>query len=60
MQQGIQQGMQQGMQQGREIGREEGIQEERIKTAANLKKLGIETSLIAQATGLTPEEIENL
>ena len=48
------------MQQGREIGREEGIQEERIKTAAKLKKLEIETSLTAQATGLTPEEIENL
>lgn len=60
VQQGIQQGIQQGMQQGREIGREEGIQEERIKTAANLKKLGIEASLIAQATGLSQEEIENL
>ena len=39
------------------LGRREGTQEEKLRTAANLKKLGVSTEIIAQATGLSPEEI---
>ena len=66
--QGILQGREQGILQGREEGREEGILQgreegrklERIETARNLKKLNIATLTIAQATGLSPEEISAL
>ncbi|MBQ0073363.1 MAG: PD-(D/E)XK nuclease family transposase [Prevotella sp.] len=47
---------QKGLTQGRAEGRAEGITE----TARNLKKQGVATSVIAQATGLSIEEIENL
>lgn len=46
----------------KEEGRLEGIQEgerrERLKNAASLKKVGMDVSLIAQALGLTEEEVE--
>lgn len=46
----------------KEEGRLEGIQEgerrERLKNAASLKKMGIDIPLIAQAVGLTEEEVE--
>lgn len=38
----------------------EGRMEERNEIAANMKKLGLDISLISQATGLAPEEIEKL
>ena len=41
-------------------GRAEGQQEERIKNATNLKKLGVSPEVIAQATGLSLEEIAKL
>ena len=41
-------------------GRAEGELAEREKNARNLKELGVDTSIIAQATGLTIQEIENL
>lgn len=41
-------------------GREEGREEERLKNAANLKHLGVPLAVIAQATGLSEEEIERL
>lgn len=48
---------------GRMEGLQEGIQKgerrERLKNAASLKKLGMDTSLIAQALGLSEEEVEN-
>lgn len=43
-----------------EKGRAEGKQAERLKNAGNLKRLGVATEIIAQATGLTAEEIEQL
>lgn len=58
--QGREQGILQGREQGREEGREEGRKLERIETARNLKKLNIATLTIAQATGLSPEEISAL
>ena len=39
-------------------GRKEGAQEERFRTASNFKKLGVSVEIIAQATGLSVEEIE--
>lgn len=57
-------GLAEGLEQGREEGRAEGIEqgrmEERLSTARNLKKLGIAPDTIAQATGLSLEEIEKL
>jgi len=41
-----------------ERGREEGTQEEKLRTAANFKKLGVSIEVIAQATGLSVEEID--
>ena len=41
-------------------GRAEGLAEGRLSTARNLKKLGIAPDTIAQATGLSLEEIEKL
>lgn len=41
-------------------GRAEGIQEGVHKTALNLKRMGMDVGLIAQATGLTAEEIAAL
>ena len=53
-----------GMEEGREEGREEGImvgrQEEKIATARNLKSLNIPIVVIAQATGLSIDEIDKL
>lgn len=47
----------------KEEGRLEGIQEgerrERLKNAASLKKVGMDVSLIAQALGLSEEEVKN-
>lgn len=45
---------------GRAEGLEQGRMEERLSTARNLKKLGIAPDTIAQATGLSLEEIEKL
>lgn len=44
----------------REEGREEGHVEERAKNAKNLRDLGVDPEIIAKATGLTVEEIQNL
>ena len=41
---------------GREEGREEGI----VQVAKTMKSQGVEVSLIAQCTGLSPEEIAKL
>ena len=40
--------------------REEGHVEERAKNAKNLRDLGVDPEIIAKATGLTVEEIQNL
>ena len=61
---GLAEGRAEGLEQGREEGRAEGLEqgrmEERLSTARNLKKLGIALDTIAQATGLSLEEIEKL
>lgn len=47
-----------GIAEGRAEGRAEGLKEANRKTAANLKRMGFSNEQIAQATGLTIEEIE--
>ena len=49
-----------GLAEGRVEGREEGHVEERAKNAKNLRDLGVDPEIIAKATGLTVEEIQNL
>ena len=39
---------------------EEGHAEERVKNARNLRDLGVDLELIATATGLSVDEIQNL
>ncbi len=46
--------------QAREQGRAEGRTETATLIAKNLKQSGVDTSLIAQATGLTEEEVSKL
>ena len=61
---GLAEGRAEGLAEGRAEGRAEGIEqgrmEERLSTARNLKNLGIAPDTIAQATGLSLEEIEKL
>ena len=49
-----------GMEDGFEKGMEKGRSEERLSNARNLKQLGVSVEIIAQATGLSAEEIEKL
>ena len=53
-------GREEGLAEGRAEGREEGHVEERAKNAKNLRDLGVDPEIIAKATGLTVEEIQNL
>ncbi len=48
------------VEEGREKGFQQGLQEGVLEVARNLKRTGLDVSLIAQATGLTREEIEKL
>lgn len=49
-----------GVEKGIKIGKEKGKTEEQRLIAANLKKRGVNTEMIAQCTGLSIEEIDNL
>ena len=57
---GVAEGLAKGRQEGREEGLAKGREEGRRATALNLKGLGVDVLTIAQATGLSGEEIENL
>ena len=57
---GLEEGRAEGRAEGRVEGRAEGQQEERMKNARNFKKLGVSPDVIAQATGLSLEEIAKL
>jgi len=46
--------------QARREGKKEGTQEERIRTASKLMKLGVSIEIISQATGLSIEEIKKI
>ena len=49
-----------GLAKGLAKGRAEGLAEGRIETARNMKAKGLPVDLIAECSGLSPEEIANL
>ena len=53
-------GLKIGIEQGIEIGIEEGKRQQTLSIARTLKQNNIPSSIIAQSTGLSPEEIEAL
>ena len=57
---GIEQGLEQGMQRGIEQGFFDGSYQAKVETARNLLGLGLSIENIAQATGLSTEDIANL
>ena len=57
---GVEQGIQQGIQQGKSLGLAEGAHQKALETAKLLKRLGDSVQKIAQATGLSVKEIEEL
>ncbi|MCI6764478.1 MAG: hypothetical protein MR592_00865, partial [Prevotella sp.] len=57
---GIAKGREEGRAEGRAEGIDEGKKKEKMAIAKNLSSLGIPTSQIMQATGLTEEEINEL
>ena len=56
LEKGLQEGIQIGQERGIQIGREEGF----LKAAQGMKAAGLAPELIAQITGLSPEEIQKL
>ena len=57
---GIEQGLEQGIQRGIEQGFFDGSYQAKVETARNLLSLGLSIENIAQATGLSAEDIANL
>ena len=53
---GMDEGMEKGIEKGIEKGRAEGI----IEMARNLLALGVDVDTISKATGMKPDEIEDL
>ena len=60
LERGLEQGIQQGIQQGLQQGIQQGVQQEKIDNARKMKELGAAPDFIAQVTGLTAEQIEQL
>ena len=60
MQRGLNEGMQRGLNEGMQRGLDEGIEKGLVTAARNLKKMGMETNAIIQATGLSETVIRNL
>ena len=56
---GMSKGRRQGIAQGIEQGFADGSHRKALEDAGNLKRLGVSIDIIAQATGLSPEEVEN-
>ena len=57
---GYVEGRTEGLAEGRAEGRAEGIRENTLDNARKLKALGVTPDIIAQATGLSPDEISKL
>ena len=53
-------GRKEGMEEGRKEGRKEGIKETQLEVAQKLKGKGIDLNLIAESTGLSLSEIDQL
>ncbi len=60
MEEGMREGLKKGIEEGIKEGKEEGKKEEKKAIAANLKKMGMDISLITNITGLSEEEVGNL
>ena len=60
MQEGVQTGLQKGLQKGRKEGVQEGMQKGRKEIALNMLKSKMDVARIAQMTGLSEEEIQEL
>ena len=58
--QGIERGIEQGIEQGIERGIADGLHQKALEAAGNLKRLGIAIDVIAQATGLSAEDVAML
>ena len=56
---GMSKGRRQGIAQGIEQGFADGSHRKALEDAGNLKRLGVSIDIIAQATGLSQEEVEN-
>ncbi|MGL9718923.1 MAG: Rpn family recombination-promoting nuclease/putative transposase, partial [Wolbachia sp.] len=57
---GIKVGQEKGREEGIQIGEEKGREAEKIEVAKNLLKAGVSIDLIAESTGLSLDEIEQL
>ena len=57
---GVNKGLKRGKAEGIEIGKAEGEKQKAIDIAKNMKKKGLDSVLIAEMTGLSPEEIKRL
>ena len=57
---GLAEGLEKGIEKGLAEGLEKGIEQERLKNARNFKKLGVSISTIAEATGLSEDQIREL
>ncbi|MGL9717795.1 MAG: Rpn family recombination-promoting nuclease/putative transposase, partial [Wolbachia sp.] len=57
---GIQIGHEKGREEGIQIGHEKGRKEREVEVAKNLLKAGVSIDLIAESTGLSLDEIEQL
>ena len=60
LEKGLKRGLERGREEGRVEGREQGREEEKIELAKKFKSLGVDTSTIIQATGLSADVIESL
>ena len=60
LKEGHKEGHKEGKEEGLKEGREEGSKDERSKIAINLIRLGASCEIIAQATGLSAEEVSKL
>ena len=57
---GREEGLKEEREEGHKAGKEEGLKEGQSKIAMNLIKLGTPCKIIAQATGLSEEEVSRL
>ena len=60
LERGREEGREKGREEGLVKGREEGREEARLESARKLKQMGVAAEIIAEATGLSPEEIARL
>lgn len=57
---GREKGLEEGLREGREKGLKEGLEKSRLDTARKMKIKGLDYTTIADITGLTPREIDDL